>query len=603
MSGNPNNLSHFWQELKRRKVVRVITVYAAAAFVILELTDIVAPSLGLPDWTLNLIIVLLCIGFIIAVIGSWIYDIHPEDGIVKTGPVHDVQEEGEMANSKSWKIATFIGGVIIIILLAFHIFSSKKSIQIDESLLKSIAVLPFHNLSGELEQEYICDGLTDEIISRLYKIESFDEVRSFTSIMNYRDPERNIPQIARELGVNYILEGTFKRIGDEMRVTAQLIEPKRDMHIWLKDYDLKYEEVIGIPTEIALEIANHLNAFISEKEQLRIEKTPTENQEAFELFQQLTYSLLRRDFVLGGPEETLFRIIELDPEYAEAYAWLGFFALSGGVAYSAGDQGNSQLSVYDALSYVNKALELDPDNADAHSILGLYNLWVRWDYPEAEKNLLKATSLEPNNILLKYMLASFYLAMERMEELSSFIPAIETETEFVLEYYAKLMDHNRFQESREKYYGFAGENILPPLGEYYIWLGEYDSARHCLIKAKEHGNIDMSTPRFKSALALAYQMTGDKMKARRIIHELILNSEKSLAGSNEYFLGLYYSGIGDADSAFFWLEKAYNRRSAEMFWLRVNPLLENIRVDPRYWDLYERTGHKAYDDYQASRNE
>jgi TolB-like protein/TPR repeat protein len=601
MSGNPNNLTHFWQELKRRKVVHVITVYAAAAFVILELTDIVAPSLGLPDWTLNLIIVLLVVGFVVTVIFSWIYDIHPEGGIVKTAPAQKKKKQEIPRSSVSWKIATLVSGVIIIALLTYNIFGGRNNIRIDESLLKSVAVLPFHNLSGDQEQEYICDGLTDEIISQLYKIESFDEVRSFTSIMNYRDPELNIPQIAEELNVNYILEGTFKRIGDEMRVTAQLIDPQSDKHIWQKDYDLPYTEVMGIPAEIALQIADHLNAFISQDEQQRIEKIPTRNQEAFELFQQIKYNFLRREYFgipLGGK---LNKVIELDPDYADAYAWLGFAALTG-VSYGADNTHTTQLSVYDALTYVNKALELDPDNAGAYSILGIYNIWIKWDYPEAEKNLLKAADLEPNNNLIKIMLANFYLAMDRMQELASIIPAIERESELAVGYYARLKNHQGFREAREKYLEFAGDLGLPPIGEYYIWLGEYDSARSCFDQAIRLGNLEMSTPRFKSSLALAYHQTGDNMKAREIIHELIIGSEQSLAGSNEYFLGLYYSGTGDTDSAFYWLEKAYNRHSAELYWLRVNPILDNIREDPRYRDLYERTGHKAYDDYLASRN-
>ena len=297
-------------------------------------------------------------------------------------------------------------------------------------------------------------------------------------------------------------------------------------------------------------------------------------------------------------EETLFKAIELDPEYADAYAWLGFSALAG-VAYN---YVTSQLTVYDALPYVNKALELDPDNATAYNILGLYNLWVKWDYPEAEKNILKATNLEPNNILLKDFLAHLYLSMGRMKELESLIPAIEKESVIAMIYYAKLKNHQALQESREKFYEFAGELALPEIGESYIWLGEYDSARYVCEKSLKLGNTEMSTPRFKSSLALAYHKTGDSMKAREIINELISDSDQSLPGSIEYFIGLYYSGTGDADSAFYWLEKAHNRHSAEMYWLRVNPVLDNIRDDPRYWDLYERTGHKAYDDYLASKN-
>jgi len=597
----PSKLSQFWQELKRRKVTHTITVYAAAAFVILELVDIITEPFGLPDWTMILVVVLLTVGFIIAVILSWIYDVHSEGGIVKTEPVHKAKAEDIPKSSNSWKIASYISFVVIIGLLAINIFGNRNQTKIDESLTKSIAVLPFHNLSGDVEQEYICVGLTDEIISHLCKVKSFDEVRSFTSIMNYRDPELNIPRIAEELGVNYILEGSFKRIGDEMRVTAQLIEPKSDKHIWLKDYDLPYKEVIGIPAEIALQIADHLNAFISEDEQQRIKKIATSNQEAFELFQQVHYYFLRRNMSLLPIEETLFKVIELDPEYADAFAFMGFVALLG-VGYAAESSGTSQLTVYDALPYVNKALELDPDNAVACMVLGLYNLWVKWDYPEAEKNLLKAANLEPNNTFNKIALASLYRSMERREKLESLIPAIEEESEIAMAYYAKLKNHQAFQESRKKYYEFAGELALPPIGEYYIWLGEYDSARYVFEKAMKPGIPEMTTPRFKSSLALAYHETGDPMKARGIINEMISDSDQSLPGSIEYFIGLYFSGTGDADSAFYWLEKAYNRNSAEMYWLRVNPVLDNIRDDPRYWDLYERTGHKAYDAYMASKN-
>ncbi|MCK5067489.1 MAG: hypothetical protein KAR16_08625 [Bacteroidales bacterium] len=175
MPENSNKLARFWQELRRRKVTRVITVYAAAAFVILELTDIVAPSLGLPDWTLNFIIILLVVGFIIALILSWIYDIHPEDGIVKTGPVRHAKEETHV-NSKGWKIATFVSAAIIITLLSINLFGNRGKVRRDASLEKSIAVLPMLNLSGDPGKEHISDGLTNDIITQLSRIQSFDKV-------------------------------------------------------------------------------------------------------------------------------------------------------------------------------------------------------------------------------------------------------------------------------------------------------------------------------------------------------------------------------------------------------------------------------------------
>jgi len=180
MPTNPNKLSQFWQELKRRKVVRVITVYAAAAFVILELTDIVAPSLGLPEWTLNLIIILLCVGFIIAIIVSWIYDIHPEGGIVKTEPVKKAKNAEILPSTNSWKVATYMSVVVIIGLLIVNIFARQNKITVNPDLEKSIAVIPFLNFSEDPNQEYMCLGLTDEIINHLFKIESFDKVISLS---------------------------------------------------------------------------------------------------------------------------------------------------------------------------------------------------------------------------------------------------------------------------------------------------------------------------------------------------------------------------------------------------------------------------------------
>ena len=182
MPNQNSRIGEFWKELKRRKVLRVITVYAAAAFVILQLVEILAPSLRLPEWTMNFILVLLIVGFVISVIVSWIYDIHPQEGVVKTEPSKKIEASDSPNRSNLWKIASYISFIVIAGLIAFNLFGGKVGPRIDESLEKSIAVLPFHNLSGDDTQDYICIGITDEIISHLFKVRSFDEVRSFTSV-------------------------------------------------------------------------------------------------------------------------------------------------------------------------------------------------------------------------------------------------------------------------------------------------------------------------------------------------------------------------------------------------------------------------------------
>jgi energy-coupling factor transporter transmembrane protein EcfT len=176
MPEDPNKLTQFWQELKRRKVVRVITIYAAAAFVIIELINNVYEPLRLPVWTPTLVIVLLCVGFIITVIVSWVYDITPE-GIEKTDPAHKAKEVDKPVSSNSWKIASFISFVVIVALILFHILSSSNSSSKITNLETSIAVLPFENMSDDSEFAHLGDAMTDEIIMQLYKINEF-EVRS-----------------------------------------------------------------------------------------------------------------------------------------------------------------------------------------------------------------------------------------------------------------------------------------------------------------------------------------------------------------------------------------------------------------------------------------
>jgi len=598
MSGNPNTLSQFWLELKRRKVVRVITVYAAAAFVILELADIVAPSLGLPDWTLNLIIILLCVGFIISVILSWIYDIHPEGGIIKTEPAQKVKAEKIPKSSNSWKIASYISFVVIISLLAFNIFRGNTSARIDESLEKSIAVLPFHNYSGDQDQNPMCLGLTDEIITNLYKIESFEKVISLTSVLTYKDSDKKTNDIAEELGVNYVLEGTYKKIGDQLRVTAQLIDSKSDKHIWSQDYELPYNEVIGIPAEIALQMANHLKAFISKDEKQSIDRMPTNNLEAYELMQEAIYLfntvfINATDQIIGLARE----VIRLDPNYADAYAMIGIFTLLKGTYFGGVDLSSI---AWEAETFLEKAISLDERNVRAIAGLASIDHLLRWDYAKAEERFIKAMDFKPDESVLNLWSVLLWIQMNR------------------LNYALELLEKADFEwiEARAKVHFLSGNrqkayDLIPVISmsklefmyastsvaELYIWLKEYSSAIEVCESAIQSSDPCVLQPRFQASLAVAYHETGAVAQARILIDRLIRKSETSSAGSPEYFLGTYYSWIGEPDSAFHWLEKACENRSPEMPWLKMDPAFNTLKDDPRYRDLYERTGHKAYDEY------
>jgi adenylate cyclase len=200
-----NRVARFWQELKRRNVVRRNAVYAATAFVILELMSIIVEPLGLPDWTLLVIIILLSIGFIISIIFSWIYETGPDGGLEKTKPTQYNEGERQAPGSSTWKIASFISFIVIIGLIVLNVIPRFPPTETDQELEKSIAVLPFENMSNDAEDAYFGDAMTDEIIMQLYKIDAF-EVRSRTSVMQYKTGEKTTPTIGDELKVKYMKE-------------------------------------------------------------------------------------------------------------------------------------------------------------------------------------------------------------------------------------------------------------------------------------------------------------------------------------------------------------------------------------------------------------
>ena len=547
-------------------------------------------------------VVILAIGLLVAIVVSWIYDMHPEAGVIKTEPAQKVKPEDIPKSSNTWRIASYISFVVIVGMIAFNIFTRKKGVGIDESMAKTIAVLPFHNYSGNSEQDYMCEGLTDEIINNLYKVESFDKVVSLTSVLNYREPERNMPKIAEELSVNYILEGTYKKMGDRLKITAQLIEPKSDNHIWLKDYELPYNELPGIPGEIAFQIADHLKAFITGEEQKNIARMPTENIEAYEIMQRAIH-LFNTD--LTSASEQIINLsreaITIDSNYADAYAMIGLVTVMKG-----GYFGDTEMKsvAWEATRHLITAVELDNNNVRALTGLAIVNHFLQWDFIKAEEAYLKAIKCKQGEPVLNSYYAMFLLQMNRPEDYQKFISQVDFRIrEHMVKSYFLTGEHQKAADilTIEKKFDFPTDNTGKV--ELFNWLGDYQTAIDISENAILEESPDRNYPRFQTNLAIAYYKSGAFKQARTIIDKLILRSETSGSGSPNFFLGIYYCWTGEFDTAFYWFDKAIERRSPEFPWLKVDPAFRSLKDDPRYWDLYERTGHKAYDDYIASRKE
>jgi TolB-like protein/Tfp pilus assembly protein PilF len=403
MPENDNNPLSFFQELKRRKVIRVIIVYAAAAFAILELVSIIAEPFGLPDWTIKFVFVILCIGLIITIILSWIYDITPE-GIEKTKSAKETAGEipARQSGVNAWRIAIFISIIIIVGFILLQIAGDRKQVIDLTELEKSIAVLPLNNWSQNDEYSYLGDAIADEIIMQLKNINEF-RVLSLTSTLQYKDNPKPTPLIAEELGVNYILEGGIQRHNDNVSIRVQFIRTKHEDHIWGEEYNGKWEDIFSFQDEIAIQIAEELKIVLSPRELALIEKEPTRNHEAYE------YYLRGNDYYHRSYDQQDYSIaikmyqkaIELDPDFALAYTRLALTHLDLYWIYY--DWSKERL--IKSKQAIDAAQMIDPALNEINIALGVYYYYGFLDYSQALDHFQIALKQTPKNSECLYWIA------------------------------------------------------------------------------------------------------------------------------------------------------------------------------------------------------
>jgi len=441
MPENDNNPLSFFQELKRRKVIRVIIVYAAAAFAILEAADIIFPRMGFPDWTVTFVIFLLVIGFIITIILSWIYDITPE-GIEKTKPAHEIIEQvtEKPSTINAWKIATYISVVIIIGLVIFNIFGRRGKVEDFVILNKSIAVLPFKSLSDDPEKQYLADGVMDAILLHLSKIEDL-RVMDRTSVEQYRGTNKTTATICQELDVAFLLEGSFQKYGNQARLIVQLIHPGLKDHIWAQEYDREWMDIFAVQSEVAQLVAKELQVVITPEEKQLIEKIPTTSLTAYDFYQrgreehdklgisQNDYLYEPADrYILERAEDLYLKALEYDSTFAQAYIglariystkryWPTFLAegfldsviILADMALSFDDQLSEAFVVkgdyYRAKNIIeqsiieyDRAIQFNPNDWMAYAGKGK-SYYSKGDYIKAIDNALKAVSLHRGTFL------------------------------------------------------------------------------------------------------------------------------------------------------------------------------------------------------------
>ncbi|PYI54169.1 MAG: hypothetical protein DMC62_04660 [Verrucomicrobia bacterium] len=507
-------MSGFFEEVKRRKVYRVAAAYVIAGGGIIQLASAAFPAWELPNWTLRLVIVTLLIGFPIALILAWAFDVTAQG--IKTTPT--ALPGTHRRRNVIILVAT---GVIVSAVAGFFLLPRASAHKID----KSIAVLPFENLSDDKENAYFADGIQDDVLTNLSKIGDL-KVISRTSVMAYRGQTPNIREIGKALGVSSILEGSVRRIGNRVRVNVQLINASNDEHMWAEDYDRDLTDVFAIQTDLAQKIVGELQAKLSPTEKALMERKPTENGEAYLAFVQAhdLQCAVEDTGKLKQSEQLYARAIELDPKFALALA--RYSQLQSWLFHTVEPTRERRQK---ARTLAEQALQLQPDLPEAHLAMGLSYYYGDNNYDAAQKEFEIARRGLPNE-------SEVYLALAAIQR-----------------------RQGKWAESTANFEKAASLNPkeswpLQNLAFNYEMLRNFDAANKTIDRGLEVDPGGLGLWEMKSKLAIAEK--GDlsvSEKAFQAVKSMPMNNEQKLriAGSraNVFLLERkYQEGLREAES-------------------------------------------------------
>ena len=406
---------NFFSELKRRNVYKVAVAYAVVGWLVVQVATQTFPFFEVPNWSVRLVILLVVIGCPIALIIAWAFELTPA-GLKRTEST--TEPLGKTTNGRGWIYVVIAGAALSIGLFFVGRYTAtatreraderRSSASVSE---KSIAVLPFASLSEDKANSYFADGIQDEILTRLSKIAEL-KVISRTSTQQYQSKPGNLAEIARQLGVAHILEGSVQKSGDSVRVNVQLIKAEGDSHLWAETYDRKLTDIFAVETEVAQRIAKSLEAKLTGHEKEAINYVGTKIPAAYDAYLRgiaLRNSQGRQD------QERLIQYcrqaVALDPNYAAAWVDLAF---AEGLKYNEGSRTETQrLLVKEA---AENALRLDPDHGDGHAAMGMYLYYCLRDYDQALVELQKAREQAPNQPLTIQAIGLVKRRQGRLEE-------------------------------------------------------------------------------------------------------------------------------------------------------------------------------------------
>lgn len=478
-------------------------------------------------------------------------------------------------------------GVALVIGVSLWLFSVQNQ---SSSRIRSLAVLPLESLSGDASQDYFADGMTDALIADLGQIGAL-RVISRTSAMAYKRVHKPLAEIARELNVDGVVEGTVLRSGERVRITAQLIEVSNEKHLWAESYEGELQDTLALQSSVARAIAKQIQVTLNPQEEAALKKSSPVNPEAYEAYLRGRYFWNKRTGEsLKKAIDYFDHAIETDPGYARAYSGLAdSYALLGDWEYGI-------LSPEEAFprakAAATKALALDDSLSEAHTSLALILDLYEWGWSSAEKEYKRALGLNPGYATAHHWYAWHLIVLGRNEEGIAELKRAESLDPLSLIISADLADAlsiaHRYDESVQQSQKTIEMDPHFAVAHYQLGQALEQQHRHDEAIAEFRRAIELSggNTTFESNLANAYAVSGRKEEAMKIVKDL--ESRQSQNSSTNASIALIYVGLGDNDRAMIWLNRAYQARFNPSILMR--PVFDPLRTDPRFQDLVHRIG-------------
>jgi adenylate cyclase len=582
-------MTNFFAELKRRNVYKVAVAYAVISWLLTQAASILLPTFEAPPWVMKALVVLLGLGFVFAVMISWAFEMTPQ-GMKRTADVSPTEFIPQWSKRKFGALIVTVA-VIAAGLFVFQLTRKPSPTNAPSADSKSIAVLPFVDLSPAKDQEYFCDGISEEILDALAKVEGL-RVVARTSSFSFKGKNVDVSEIAQKLNVGNVLEGSLRREGNRVRIAVQLVNARDGFHLWSETFEHELQGVFAVQDEITRAVVDALKIKLAVA--LPVHKKP--NTEAYDLYLKGRYFLNRKNEADARRAIDYFeQALAKDPNDAPAYAGLAdsysSFAFPLGVV-------TPREAMPKAKEAAQRALAIDNALGEAHTSLAYIAFFYDWDWAAAERGFKRALELNPNNADTHHWYSHFLMGQGRIEE-----SLIQSKRALELSPYDILFNiHLGWHYLNARQYDQALDQIEKTLemdknfAQTYPWLGlileqkgRYAEAIAAFQKAIKlfPGGSSIA----EAELAHTYAVLGNREEAQKIIAELQQLSKSKYVSS--FQIAAIYAGLGEKDQAFAWLEKAYEERSDGLVNLKAEPRFDTLRDDPRFKALLAKMNFPA----------